>query len=42
MTGEGGEGNKCPSSTFVGRHFGEIVLLKQHSYIFIHCGLHEF
>ena len=27
---------------FLGGHFGEIILLKQHSYIFIHCGLHEF
>ena len=23
------------------RHFGEIVLLKQHSNIYTHCGLHE-
>ena len=38
----GGRGQMPQATLFWGRHFGEIVLLKQHSYIFIRCGLHEF
>ena len=43
-SGGGGRRGQMPQAAifFGGRHFGEIVLLKQHSYIFIRCGLHEF
>ena len=39
----GGRMGQIPQvALFGGRYFGEIVLLKQHSYIFIRYGLHEF
>ena len=41
--GGGGRRGQMPQAAlFLGRHFGEIVLLKQHSYIVIRGGLHEF
>lgn len=42
VTGEGGRGQMPQAALLWGQHFGEIVLLKQHSYIFIRCGLREF
>ena len=40
--GRGPMGQIPQVALFGGHHFGDIVLLMQHSYIFIRCGLHEF